>query len=178
MIFLGLVKNVAGFEFGCLGNAFGRPFGEVLPWLMEGLRLTLMCGLPQTSCVLASSSCIGVLGCRWTRRSGCWSWAPSVGRPGGRRDGGAVHHAVVRVFADMCRHAGQADIVRELIDGSVGINPGRPTSHRINRRGGWITASGWSAPRGRLTRMIGRGLVVVLRVAGESVSSDGRASPW
>ena len=40
------------------------------------------------------------------------------------RDEVTLHHAVVRVIADTHRHAGQADIVRELIDGAVGMNEG------------------------------------------------------
>ncbi len=31
-----------------------------------------------------------------------------------------LHHAVVRVLTETHRHAGHADIVRELIDGDVG----------------------------------------------------------
>jgi hypothetical protein len=45
-------------------------------------------------------------------------WWPSTGNEV------TLHHAVVRVIADTHRHAGQADIVRELIDGAVGMNKG------------------------------------------------------
>jgi uncharacterized damage-inducible protein DinB len=34
-----------------------------------------------------------------------------------------LHHLVVRVIDDTSRHAGHADILREQIDGSVGLNP-------------------------------------------------------
>jgi hypothetical protein len=33
---LGLVKHVASVEAGYLGDVFGRPFGEPLPWFDEG----------------------------------------------------------------------------------------------------------------------------------------------
>ncbi|GAA3719639.1 hypothetical protein GCM10022204_44620 [Microlunatus aurantiacus] len=33
----------------------------------------------------------------------------------------SLHHALVRVVSDTQRHAGHADIVRELIDGAVGM---------------------------------------------------------
>ena len=36
-----------------------------------------------------------------------------------------LHHIVIRVIADAQRHAGQADIVREFIDGSAGMLPGK-----------------------------------------------------
>ncbi len=35
-----------------------------------------------------------------------------------------LHHILVRVISDTQRHAGHADIVRELIDGSVGYLKG------------------------------------------------------
>lgn len=34
-----------------------------------------------------------------------------------------LHHVLVHVIADTQRHAGHADIVRELIDGSAGLLP-------------------------------------------------------
>jgi predicted metallo-beta-lactamase superfamily hydrolase len=36
-----------------------------------------------------------------------------------------LHHILVRVTADTSRHAGHADIVRELIDGATGLAPAR-----------------------------------------------------
>ncbi|MCW2874285.1 DUF664 domain-containing protein, partial [Actinacidiphila oryziradicis] len=33
---LGLVKHVASVELGYLGDTFGRPSGEPLPWLEDG----------------------------------------------------------------------------------------------------------------------------------------------
>jgi hypothetical protein len=36
-----------------------------------------------------------------------------------------LHHIVVRVISDTHRHAGHADIVRALIDGSVGYLQGK-----------------------------------------------------
>jgi hypothetical protein len=35
-----------------------------------------------------------------------------------------LHHIVVRVTAETHRHAGKADIVRELIDGATGVQEG------------------------------------------------------
>ena len=35
-----------------------------------------------------------------------------------------LHHIVVRVTAETHRHAGQADIIRELIDGAAGMQEG------------------------------------------------------
>ena len=40
-----------------------------------------------------------------------------------------LHHVMVHVIADTQRHAGHADIVRELIDGSVGMLKGNDNLH-------------------------------------------------
>jgi hypothetical protein len=37
-----------------------------------------------------------------------------------------LHHVLARVIAETSRHAGHADIIRELIDGAVGRAPGDP----------------------------------------------------
>ena len=37
-----------------------------------------------------------------------------------------LHHILVRMAAETSRHAGHADIVRELIDGAAGLTPDRP----------------------------------------------------
>ena len=40
-----------------------------------------------------------------------------------------LHHILVHVTADTQRHAGHADIVRELIDGAVGMLKGADNLH-------------------------------------------------
>ena len=37
-----------------------------------------------------------------------------------------LHHMLVRVVDDLARHAGQADILRESIDGAAGLNATNP----------------------------------------------------
>lgn len=37
-----------------------------------------------------------------------------------------MHHMLVRVTDDLARHAGQADVVREMLDGQIGLNPTFP----------------------------------------------------
>lgn len=61
------------------------------------------------------------------------------------RAGVTLHHAVVRVIADTHRHAGHADILRELIDGAVGMTPGNTSMPPGDRER-------WQAHHARLDR--------------------------
>lgn len=53
-------------------------------------------------------------------------------------------HALVRVIADTQRHAGHADVLRELIDGSVGMEKNNTSL------GNEADPSAWAAYRSRL----------------------------
>jgi uncharacterized damage-inducible protein DinB len=123
---LGLVKHVAGVELGYLGDTFGRWSGEPLPWLDDGAE-------PNADMwATADESRDHIV--ELYRRA--WAHADAtidalaldtIGKvpwwPNGR-DEVTLHHAVVRVVADTHRHAGHADILRELMDGAVGMNQG------------------------------------------------------
>jgi uncharacterized damage-inducible protein DinB len=121
---LGLVKHVASVELGYLGDTFGRPSGEPLPWVEEGAE-------PNADMwVTADESrefIVELYRRAWAHADATIDALPldTVGKvpwwPGGR-DEVTLNHAVVRVIADTHRHAGHADIVRELVDGAVGMN--------------------------------------------------------
>jgi hypothetical protein len=118
---LGLVKHQAGIELGYFGDTFGRPCPEdQLPW-DEADPNSDMWATPQESREFITG--------RYRR-----AWAHSdatidalaldaIGHvpwwPADRNEV-TLHHLLVRVAADTGRHAGQADIIRELIDGAVG----------------------------------------------------------
>ncbi|NGO43439.1 DinB family protein [Streptomyces ureilyticus] len=123
---LGLVKHVATMELGYLGATFGRPCSEPLPWIEDGAETN------ADMWATADESREYIVG--FYRRA--WAHADAtldalaldtIGRvpwwPDGR-DEVTLHHAVVRVIAETHRHAGHADIVRELIDGIAGMNKG------------------------------------------------------
>ncbi|MFI9063825.1 DinB family protein [Streptomyces sp. NPDC053429] len=123
---LGLVKHVAGVELGYLGDTFGRPSGEPLPWLDDGAgtNADMWATADESREYIVelyrrawahSDATIGALALDATGRV---PWWPDD------RDEVTLHHAVVRVIADTHRHAGHADILRELIDGAVGTNMG------------------------------------------------------
>ncbi|MEO3977905.1 DinB family protein [Streptomyces sp. CAU 1734] len=121
---LGLVKHAAGCELGYLGDTFGRPSGERLPWLDEGAEPNgdMWATADESPARIVdlyhrawahADATIGALALETVGRVPWW--------PAGR-DEVTLHHAVVRVIADTHRHAGHADILRELLDGSVGMN--------------------------------------------------------
>ncbi|WP_405887723.1 DinB family protein [Streptomyces sp. NBC_01136] len=121
---LGLVKHVAGAELGYLGDTFGRPSGEPLPWLDDGAEPNAdMWATADES----REHIVELYRRTWAHSDatidalaldtiGTVPWWPSG------RDEVTLHHAVVRVIADTHRHAGHADILRELMDGAVGMN--------------------------------------------------------
>jgi len=123
---LGLVKHVASVELGYLGDTFGRPSGEPLPWLEDGAEPNAdMWAIADES----REHIVGLYRRAWAHSdatidalaldvTGKVPWWPS------ERNEVTLHHAVVRVIADTHRHAGHADIVRELIDGAVGMSEG------------------------------------------------------
>ncbi|WP_228981481.1 DinB family protein [Streptomyces sp. DH12] len=123
---LGLVKHLAGVELGYLGDTFGRPSGEPLPWLDEGA------GTNADMWATADEPREQVLALyrrAWAHADATIVALPldTVGRvpwwPADRNEV-TLHHAVVRVIADTNRHAGHADVLRELMDGAVGARPG------------------------------------------------------
>lgn len=122
---LGLVKHAACIELGYFGDTFERPSGEP-PWFGEGAEPNAhMWSTADES----REHIVGRYRRAWTHSDatidalaldtiGKVPWWPSD------RNEVTLHHALVRVIADTHRHAGHADIVRELIDGAEGMNKG------------------------------------------------------
>ncbi|MFD6287348.1 DinB family protein [Streptomyces sp. NPDC060205] len=121
---LGLVKHAAGVELGYLGDTFGRPSGEAQPWLEDGAETNADM---WASADESREHIVGLYRRAWAHADATIDALAldAVGRvpwwPGERNEV-TLHHAVVRVIADTHRHAGHADILRELMDGSVGMN--------------------------------------------------------
>jgi uncharacterized damage-inducible protein DinB len=120
---LGLIKHVASVESGYLGETFGRPFPERLPWFDEGAEVNAdMWATPQES----REAIVGLY-----RRVGAQSdetvdglALDDIGQvpwwPAERRQV-TLHRILIHMIAETDRHAGHADIVRELIDGAAGL---------------------------------------------------------
>ena len=120
---LGLVKHVASVEAGYFGATFGRPFSEPMPWFEDGAEPNAdMWATAEES----REQIISLYRRVWAHSDATidvleldaighvpW-WSPD-------RNEVTLHRILVHVIAETDRHAGHADIVRELIDGAVGL---------------------------------------------------------
>ena len=119
---LGLVKHVASVESGYLGDTFGRPSGEPLPWFEDDAE-------PNADMwATADESRDDIVGLyhRVWKHSDATIEALDLDAPGdvpwwGERSEVTLHQILVHMIAETNRHAGHADIVRELIDGTAGL---------------------------------------------------------
>jgi hypothetical protein len=122
---LGLIKHVASVEAGYLGATFGRPFEEPLPWLDEGAEPNAdMWATPDES----RERIVGLYRRVWAHSDATIEALPldAAGRVPwwpADRDEVTLHRILVHMIAETDRHAGHADIVRELVDGTVGLRP-------------------------------------------------------
>lgn len=120
---LGLVKHVAWVEAGYFGETFARPFGEPSPWNdPEAEPNADMWATPDES----REQILGLYRRVWAHADATIAALPldAPGRvawwqPG--RNQVTLHKILVHVIAETHRHAGHADIVRELIDGKAGV---------------------------------------------------------
>ncbi|MGW7208827.1 DinB family protein [Streptomyces sp. NPDC054837] len=144
---LGLVKHAAGVELGYLGDTFGRPSGVRLPWLDTAAESN---GDMWATADESREDIVGLYRRAWAHADATLDTfaLDTVGKvpwwPAGK-DEVTLHHAMVRVIADTQRHAGHADILRELLDGAVGMNQGNDSM--ASQDPAW-----WEAYRERLER--------------------------
>jgi len=123
---LGIVKHVASVEAGYLGECFGRPFPEPMPWMDEDAGPNAdMWARPDESL----EDILGLYRRVWDH-SGATVAALDLEARGSVpwwREGSrevTLHRILVHITTETDRHAGHADIVRELLDGAVGLRPG------------------------------------------------------
>ncbi|MGY1753275.1 DinB family protein [Blastococcus sp. SYSU D01042] len=140
---LGLVKHLALVETGYFSVPFGRPVGFAHPWFSDDAEDNVdmwATGEESREDVLAGYRRA------WARTDAAVAELPidAVGTvPWWSRPEVTLHRVLVHVIAETHRHAGHADIVRELVDGSVGnqsVGDNLP-----DRDAGW-----WRAYRDRL----------------------------
>ena len=120
---LGLVKHVASTEAGYLGDAFGRPFPEPFPWFDPDAEPNAdMWATAEES----RQDVVDLYHRVWAHSDvtittqpldtlGHVPWWPD------ERSEVTLQTIVVHMIAETNRHAGHADVVRELVDGTVGL---------------------------------------------------------
>lgn len=120
---LGLVKHVASVEAGYLGDTFGRPFPEPLPWMDDGAELNAdMWATADES----REQIVGLYHRVWAHSDATIETLP-LDAPGRvpwwpeERSAVTLHRILIHMIAETDHHAGHADIVRELIDGAAGL---------------------------------------------------------
>jgi uncharacterized damage-inducible protein DinB len=123
---LGLVKHVASVDLGYFGDVFGRPHGEELPWFTEDAEMNAdMWATADES----RSDIEGLYRRAWVRAdatideleldsTGEVPWWPEERRVV------TLQQILVHMISETARHAGHADIIRELIDGRAGNDDG------------------------------------------------------
>jgi uncharacterized damage-inducible protein DinB len=142
---LGLIKHVAAVTAGYFGEVFDRPFPEPVPGLDDDAEPNAdMWATADES----REEVIGLWHRVWAHADATISALPTDA-PGSvrwwRDTPVTLHHILVHVLAELNRHAGHADIVRELIDGQVGWR--RPGDNVVEADDTW-----WVAYRERLER--------------------------
>ncbi|MET8086676.1 DinB family protein [Micromonospora sp. NPDC005237] len=129
---LGLVKHSAAMEILYFGVVFGRPFEQELPYIGDGAETNadMWASADETReeivelyrrAIVHADTTIDALALDEVGRVPWWGDAAVT-----------LHHVLVHVIAETQRHAGHADIVRELIDGAAGLLPSNdnlPTGH-------------------------------------------------
>ncbi|TNC19675.1 DinB family protein [Georgenia sp. 311] len=121
---LGLVKHLAGVELGYFGDTFGRPAPIELVWLADDAPPNVDMWATEDE---SAEYVVGLYRQAWAHSDATIEalGLEDVGRVPWWRDGEVtLHHVLVHVIAETARHAGHADIVRELIDGAAGLRAG------------------------------------------------------
>lgn len=120
---LGVVKHVASVEAGYFGDTFGRPYPEAFPWFADDAAPNAdMWATADES----REEIVGLYHRVWAHSdatiealpldaAGRVPWWPQ------ERSQVTLHRILVHMLAETNRHAGHADVVRELIDGTAGL---------------------------------------------------------
>jgi len=136
---LGLVKHLAGVELWYFGDAFGRPPRGPRPWSEDDARNNADFWATDDE---SRDQIVGMYRRAWAHADetiqtlgldavGHVPWWPSD------RQEVTLHQILVHLVAETHRHAGQADIVRELIDGAAGLQAD-DDNMRIRDRAAWV----------------------------------------
>ncbi len=144
---LGLVKHLARVDAGYFGESFGRPFGEAAwPWDEQSFNPDLWATAEESREQIVelyrrvwahSDATIEALPLDAPGRVAWW--------PAGKQET-TLQRVLVHMLAETNRHAGHADLVRELIDGEVGLTAGNENMDQGD-------AARWAEYRDRLEQV-------------------------
>lgn len=145
---LGLIKHLAGVEIGYFGDTFARPFPDPPAWMdddsdpLVDLYATVDESREQIVALYrrAAAHADATITELALDASGRVPWWPQ------ERSTVTLHQILVDVVAETHRHAGHADIVRELIDGTVGLRKDNDNMAPGDR-------AFWEAHRARLEQL-------------------------
>ena len=123
---LGLVKHLTGIEIGYFGDTFDRPFDEPLSWYDNDDEPNADLWATRDE---SREQIVELYRRAWAHSDetiaefaldaeGLVPWWPADDNRV------SLHRILIHVIAETQRHAGHADIVRELIDGAVGLRQG------------------------------------------------------
>lgn len=147
---LGLVKHLSIVEARYFGETFGRPFPEHLPWWDDYANTnadswatedeTRAQIVDRYRLVAAhADATINTLDLDAPGRVPWWPGSTDV----------TLHQILVHVLAETNRHTGHADILREQLDGAVGMSPDNSNLPEHN-------AEWWENYRARIERAAAR----------------------
>jgi Protein of unknown function (DUF664)/Domain of unknown function (DUF4440) len=143
---LGLVKHLAGVELGYFSAVFDRPFDVPGPWFgMDAEPNADMYATADES----REDIVGLYRRTWALSDATIEALPldAAGHvPWWTEPRVTLHRVLVHVIAETHRHAGHADIVRELIDGVVGMR-------NVNDNMASADAAWWADYRNRLEQL-------------------------
>ena len=142
---LGLVKHTASVELGYFGEVFGRPSDTPTPWLDDEAELNADMWAHRRRDPRADRRAPP----HGSGARRCHDRALELDSPGvvpwwlPDTQEVTLQQILVHMIAETARHAGHADILRELIDGQAGMRIGDPNVPDQ-------TADEWTAYRARL----------------------------
>lgn len=123
---LGIVKHVGSVGAGYFGECFGRPFPEPLPWFDDDAE-------PNADLWATADESrdfiVGLYQRAWAHADATIDELPldaaaTVPWWGEGHNHPTLHRLLVHMATETFRHAGHADIARELIDGAAGWRDG------------------------------------------------------
>jgi len=142
---LGLVKHVASVELGYFAETFDRPSSERLPWFDDDAEANADMWATENE---TREDIVGLYRRVWENSDatiralgldavGHVPWWPED------RNEVTLHQILVHMVTETHRHAGHADICRELIDGAAGLRDAASNLPDLDTRG-------WAVHRDRI----------------------------